>query len=173
MKSCASNAERGGDSGVVNARRDGGERREGERTTSYPPSTANRDRADTHDTYDSSSQRLCCNSDLGELNLISVRSVVSASASVARKTAAAASSRKDNRRAVAVRSRGGSSSRSLMDGRGDDNNDDEAAVPLPPHVTVKDDNNGTASHSGMVQTMDVTSFVVNNRALIMTFLKVS
>ena len=35
-----SNAERGGDSGVVNARQDRGEYREGERTTSSPPSTA-------------------------------------------------------------------------------------------------------------------------------------
>ena len=54
----ASNAERGGDSGVANARRDGGECREGERTTSSPPSAANRDRTDAQDTYDSSSQRL-------------------------------------------------------------------------------------------------------------------
>ena len=88
---------------MVNAQRDGEERREGERTTSYPPSTANRDRTDTQDTYDSSSQRLCYNSDLGELNLISVRSVMSASASVARKMAAAASSREDNRCAVTVK----------------------------------------------------------------------
>ena len=103
----ASNAERGGDSGVANAQRYGGERREGERTTSSPPSTANRDRTDTQDTYDSSSHRLFYNSDLGELNLISVRSVVSASASVARKTDAAASSREDNRQAITVRSREG------------------------------------------------------------------
>ena len=73
-----------------------------------PPSTANRYRMDTQDTYDSSSQRLCYNSDPGELNLISVRSVVSAAVSVARKTAAAASSHKDDRLAVTFRSRGGS-----------------------------------------------------------------
>ena len=60
-----------------------------------------------------------------------------------------------------------------MEGWGNDNNDDEAAVPLPPHVTVNDDNNGTAAHGGMVQTMDVMSFATNNRALIMTVLKVS
>ena len=60
-----------------------------------------------------------------------------------------------------------------MDGRGDDDDDDEAAVPLPPHVTVNDDNNGTAAHGGMVQTMDVMSFAMNNRALIMTVSKVS
>ena len=132
----ASNTERGGDSGVANERRDGGERREGDRTTSYPSSIANRDQMDTQDTYNSSSQRLCYNSDPGELNLISVRSVVSASASVAGKSAAAASSREYNRRAVAVRSRGGSPSRSLMEGRGNDDNDDEAAVPFPPHVTA-------------------------------------
>ena len=73
----ASNAERGGDSGVANARRDGGECREGERTTSYPPSTANRDQTDTQDTYDSSSQRLCYNSDPGgtEADLSPVRRV--------------------------------------------------------------------------------------------------
>ena len=88
---------------MENARRGGGECREVERTTSSPPSTANRDRMDTQDTYNSSSQRLCYNSDPGELNLISVRSVVSASASVARKTAAAVSSREDDRRAVAVK----------------------------------------------------------------------
>ena len=51
----ASNAERGGNSRVANARRDGGERREGERTTSSPPSAANRDRTDTQYTYDSCS----------------------------------------------------------------------------------------------------------------------
>ena len=105
----ASNAERGGDSGVANVRRDGGECREGVKTTSSPPSTVNRDRMDTQDTYYSSSHRLCYNSDPGELNLISVRSVVSASASVARKTAAAASLREDNLWAVTVRSRGGGS----------------------------------------------------------------
>ena len=94
--------------------------------------------------------------------------------SVARKTSAAASSRKDDSRAFTVRSRGGGSpSLSLMDGRGDDDNDDEAAVPLPPHVTDNDDTNGTAAHGGMVHTMDVTSFAMNNRALIMTVLKVS
>ena len=60
-----------------------------------------------------------------------------------------------------------------MDGRGDDDNDDEAAVPLPPHVTVNDNNNGTAAHGGTVQTMDLMSFSINNRALIMTVLKVS
>ena len=58
---------------------------------------------DIQDTYDSSSQKLYYNSDPGELNLISVQSVVSASASVARKTAAAASSREDDCRAVTVR----------------------------------------------------------------------
>ena len=63
----------------------------------------NRDQTDTQDTYNSSSQRLCYNSNPGELNLISVRSVVSASASVARKTAAAASLREDDRRNVAVK----------------------------------------------------------------------
>ena len=63
----ASNAERGGDSGVANARRDGGERREGETTTPFLPSTANRDRTDTQDTYDSSSQQLFYDSDPGEL----------------------------------------------------------------------------------------------------------
>ena len=92
---------------MANARWDGGECREGVRSTSSPPSTANRDRMDTQDTYNSYSQQLCYNSDPGELNLISVRSVVSASVSVARKTAAAASSREDDRRAVTVRSRGG------------------------------------------------------------------
>ena len=60
-----------------------------------------------------------------------------------------------------------------MEGRGNDNDDDEADVPLPPHVTVNDDNNGTAAHSGMVQTMDVMSFAMKNRALIMTVSKVS
>ena len=60
-----------------------------------------------------------------------------------------------------------------MDGRGDDDDDDEAAVPLSPHVTVNDDNNKTAAHSGTVQTMDMVSFAMNNRALIMTVLKVS
>ena len=60
-----------------------------------------------------------------------------------------------------------------MDGRGDDKNDDEAAVPLPPHVTVNGDNNGTAAHGGMVQTMDVMSLAMNNRALIMTVSEVS
>ena len=60
-----------------------------------------------------------------------------------------------------------------MDGRGNDDNDDEAAVPLPPHVTVNGDNNGTAAHGGMVQTMDVQSFDMNNRSLILTVLKVS
>ena len=160
---------------MANARRDGGECREGESTTSSPPSTANGDRMDTQDTYNSSSQRLCYNSNPGELKLISVRSVVSASASVARKTAAATSSREDYCRAVTVRSRGGggSPSQSLMDGRGDDNDDDEAAVPLPPHVTINDDNNGKVAHGGMVQTMDVMSFAMNNRALIMNVLKVS
>ena len=59
-----------------------------------------------------------------------------------------------------------------MDGRGDDDNYDEAAVPLPPHVTVNDDNNGTVAHGGMVQTMDVMNFTMNNRALIMTVSKV-
>ena len=101
----ASNAERGGDSVVANVRQDGGECREGERTTSSPPSTANRYRMDTQDTYDSSSQSLCYNSNPGELNLISFWFVVSVSASVAMKTAAAASSGKDDRCAVAVRSR--------------------------------------------------------------------
>ena len=91
---------------MANARRDRGERREGERTTSSPPSTANRDRTDTQDTYDSSSQRLCYNSNRGKLNLISVRFIISASASVARKTSAAASSREDNRRDVAVKGGG-------------------------------------------------------------------
>ena len=60
-----------------------------------------------------------------------------------------------------------------MDDRGDDDGDDEAAVPLPPHVTVNDDNNGTAAHGGTVQTMDKRGFSMNNRALIMTVLKVS
>ena len=60
-----------------------------------------------------------------------------------------------------------------MDGRGDDDNDDEAAVLLPPHFTVNDNNNGTVAHGGMVQTMDVMSSAMNNRALIMTVLKVS
>ena len=60
-----------------------------------------------------------------------------------------------------------------MDGRGDDDDDDEAAVPLPPYVTLNDDNNGTVAHDGMVQTMDVMSSAMNNRALIMTVLKVS
>ena len=60
-----------------------------------------------------------------------------------------------------------------MDGRGDDDDDDEAAVPLPPHVTVNDNNDGTADHGSMVQTMDVRSFDMNRRALIMTVLKVS
>ena len=60
-----------------------------------------------------------------------------------------------------------------MDSRGDDDDDDEAAVPLPPRVTVNDDNDGTAAHGSMVQTMDVSSFDMNNRALILTVLKVS
>ena len=60
-----------------------------------------------------------------------------------------------------------------MDDRGDDDDDNEAAVSLPPHVTVNDDKNGTAARGGMVQTMDVMSFAMNNRALIMTVLKVS
>ena len=60
-----------------------------------------------------------------------------------------------------------------MDGRGDDDDDGEADVPLSPHVTVNDDNSATAAHGGMVQTMDVTSFAMNNRALIMTVSKVS
>ena len=60
-----------------------------------------------------------------------------------------------------------------MDGRGDEDDDDEVDVPLPPHVTVNDDNNGTAAHGGMVQNMDMMSFAMNNRALIMTVLKVS
>ena len=54
----ASNTKRGGDFGVANARQDGGECREGERTKSSLPSTANRDRTDAQDTYDSSSQQL-------------------------------------------------------------------------------------------------------------------
>ena len=159
---------------MANARQNGGACREGERTTSSPPpSTANRYRMDTQDTYDSSSQRICYNSDPGELNLISVRSVVSESVSVAGKTAAAASLHKDDRLAVTFRSRGGGSpSQSLMDGRVNDDDDDEAAVPLPLHVTVNDDNSATAAHGGMVQTMDVMSFAMNNRALIMTVLKV-
>ena len=60
-----------------------------------------------------------------------------------------------------------------MDGRGNDDDDNEAAVPLPPHVTVNDNNNGTAAHGGMVQTTDVMSFAMNTRALIMTVSKVS
>ena len=60
-----------------------------------------------------------------------------------------------------------------MDNRGDDDDDDEADVPLPPHVTVNDDNNGTADHGGMVQTMEMMSFAMNNRSLIMTVSKVS
>ena len=60
-----------------------------------------------------------------------------------------------------------------MDGRFDDEDYDEVAVPLPPHVTVNDDNNGMAAHGGMVQTMDVMVFAMNNRALIMTVSKVS
>ena len=44
---------------------------------------------------------------------------------------------------------------------------------MPPHVTVNDDNNGKADHKGMVQTMDMMSFAMNNRALIITVLKVS
>ena len=60
-----------------------------------------------------------------------------------------------------------------MDSQGDDDDDDEAAVPLSPHVTVNDDNNGTAAQGGMVQTVDVMSFAMINRALIMTVLKVS
>ena len=44
---------------------------------------------------------------------------------------------------------------------------------MPPHVAVNDDNNGTAAHGGMVQTMYVMSFAMNNRALIMTVSKVS
>ena len=59
-----------------------------------------------------------------------------------------------------------------MDGRGNDDDDNEAAVPLPPRVTVNDNNDGTAAHGGMVQTMDVRSFDMNNRALILTVLKV-
>ena len=43
---------------------------------------------------------------------------------------------------------------------------------LPTHVTANYDNNGTAAHGGMVQTMDVRSFDMNNRALILTVLKV-
>ena len=74
---------------------------------SSPPCTANMYWTDTQETYDSSSQRLWYNSDTGELNLISVQFVVSASASAARKTTAAASSHEDDRRAVAVRSREG------------------------------------------------------------------
>ena len=60
-----------------------------------------------------------------------------------------------------------------MDGRVHDDDDDEAAVPLPPHVTVNNDNNGTAAHGGMVQTMVVMNFTMNNRDLIMTVSKVS
>ena len=60
-----------------------------------------------------------------------------------------------------------------MDSWGNDDDDDEAAVPLPPHVTVNDNNNKTAAHGGMVQTIDVMSFAMNNRALIITVLKVS
>ena len=60
-----------------------------------------------------------------------------------------------------------------MDGQGDDNDDDETDVPLPPHGTVNDDNYGTAAHGGMVQTMDVKSFDMNNRSLILTIFKVS
>ena len=60
-----------------------------------------------------------------------------------------------------------------MDGRGDDDDDDEAAVPLPPHVTINGDNNGTVAHGGMVHTMDVMSSAMNNRSLIMTVSKVS
>ena len=45
-----------------------------------------------------------------------------------------------------------------MVGRCNDDDDDEADVPLPPHVTVNDNNNGTAAHGGMVQTMDMMSF---------------
>ena len=66
----------------------------------------------------------------------------------------------------------GSPSRSFMDGRGDAKNDDEAAVPFPPHVTVNENNDGTAAHGGMEQTMDVRSFDMNNRSLILTVLKV-
>ena len=60
-----------------------------------------------------------------------------------------------------------------MDDRGDDDGDDEAAVPLPPQVTVNDNNNGTEAHGGMVQTIYVMRFAMNNRALIMTVSKVS
>ena len=60
-----------------------------------------------------------------------------------------------------------------MDGRVNDDDDDEAAVPLPLYVTVNDENNGTAAHGGMVQTMDVMNFTMNNRDLIMTVSKVS
>ena len=59
-----------------------------------------------------------------------------------------------------------------MDGRCNDDDDDEAAVPLSPHVTVNDNNNGTAAHGGLVQTVDVMSFAMINRALIMTVSKV-
>ena len=75
----------------------------------------NRDRTDTQDTYDSSSQSLCYNSNLGELNLILFWFVVSVSASVAMKTAAAASSREDDRQAVAVK--GGGVALPKLDGR--------------------------------------------------------
>ena len=60
-----------------------------------------------------------------------------------------------------------------MDSRGDDDDDDEAAVPLPPHVTVNDDNNKTAAHGGTVKNMDVMSFAMKNRALIMIVSKMS
>ena len=60
-----------------------------------------------------------------------------------------------------------------MDGPGDDDDDDDAAVPLPPHVTINDDNNKMAAHGDTVKTMDVMSFTMNNRALIMTVSKVS
>ena len=59
-----------------------------------------------------------------------------------------------------------------MDGWGDDENDDEAAAPLPPHITVNDNNNGTADHGGMVHNMDVRGFDMNNGSLILNVLKV-
>ena len=45
-------------------------------------------------------------------------------------------------------------------------------MPLPPRVTVNDDNNGTAAHGDMAQTTYVRRFDMNNRALILTVLKV-
>ena len=57
-----------------------------------------------------------------------------------------------------------------MDGWGDGVDDDEADVPLSPHVNINNDNYRTAAHGGMVQTMDVRSFDMNNRALILTVL---